>query len=255
MPEPEGADESSAEDEALQSIGRRSMLELIEDLSHEQQQVLTLKFVFNFSNGEAATILGKTEGAVKSLQHRALASLQKQVAARSYLSACARSRHRRPARAGKTSLFTALTQAGAPRTTARRTSAWRRSPTSGSAGSRTSCRRGKITPAAIRVRDVPGTGPALLGNLRQVDALLVVLDGFSDGATRRTISRDLKLELLVADRDHVERRLERVAKQAKSGDPTLRDEVDGARAAPRPRRRAATRSRTGRASCRPSSSR
>ena len=56
------------------------MLELIEGLSHEQQQVLTLKFVFNFSNGEAATILGKTEGAIKSLQHRALASLQKKVA-------------------------------------------------------------------------------------------------------------------------------------------------------------------------------
>src|SRR5262252_9647719 len=30
VPEPEGAEESSAEDEALQSIGRRSMLELIE---------------------------------------------------------------------------------------------------------------------------------------------------------------------------------------------------------------------------------
>jgi RNA polymerase sigma-70 factor (ECF subfamily) len=80
VPEPEGAVESSAEDEALQSIGRQSMLELIESLSHDQQQVLTLKFVFNFSNGEAATILGKTEGAVKSLQHRALTSLQKQVA-------------------------------------------------------------------------------------------------------------------------------------------------------------------------------
>ena len=80
VPEPEGAEASSAEDEALQSIGRRSMLELIENLSHDQQQVLTLKFVFNFSNGEAATILGKTEGAVKSLQHRALTSLQKQVA-------------------------------------------------------------------------------------------------------------------------------------------------------------------------------
>ena len=79
VPEPEGAEASSAEDEALQSIGRRSMLELIENLSHDQQQVLTLKFVFNFSNGEAATILGKTEGAVKSLQHRALTSLQKQV--------------------------------------------------------------------------------------------------------------------------------------------------------------------------------
>jgi RNA polymerase sigma-70 factor, ECF subfamily len=80
VPEPEGAAASSAEDDALQSIGRRSMLELIENLSHDQQQVLTLKFVFNFSNGEAATILGKTEGAVKSLQHRALTSLQKQVA-------------------------------------------------------------------------------------------------------------------------------------------------------------------------------
>ena len=62
----------------LESIGRRSMLELIDDLSPEQQQVLTLKFVFNFSNAEAATVLGKTEGAIKSLQHRALVSLQKQ---------------------------------------------------------------------------------------------------------------------------------------------------------------------------------
>ena len=35
----------------------------------------------------------------------------------------------------------------------------------------------KITPAAVRVSEVRGTGPALLGNLRQVDALLVVLDG------------------------------------------------------------------------------
>jgi RNA polymerase sigma-70 factor (ECF subfamily) len=55
------------------------MLELIENLSLEQQQVLMLKFLFNFSNGEAGTVLGKSEGAVKSLQHRALASLQKQL--------------------------------------------------------------------------------------------------------------------------------------------------------------------------------
>jgi RNA polymerase sigma-70 factor (ECF subfamily) len=79
VPEPEPPEESAAEEEALESIGRRSMLELIENLSPEQQQVLTLKFVFNFSNGEAATILGKTEGAIKSLQHRALASLQRQL--------------------------------------------------------------------------------------------------------------------------------------------------------------------------------
>jgi RNA polymerase sigma-70 factor (ECF subfamily) len=79
VPEPEPPQESAAEEEALDSIGRQSMLELIEDLSPEQQQVLTLKFVFNFSNAEAAIILDKTEGAIKSLQHRALASLQRQL--------------------------------------------------------------------------------------------------------------------------------------------------------------------------------
>jgi RNA polymerase sigma-70 factor, ECF subfamily len=78
-PEPEPDDTTSAEAGALESIGRKSMLELIEDLSPEQQQVLTLKFVFNFANAETATILGKTEGAIKSLQHRALVSLQKQL--------------------------------------------------------------------------------------------------------------------------------------------------------------------------------
>ncbi|MDX6442079.1 MAG: hypothetical protein QOE43_1808 [Gaiellaceae bacterium] len=80
VPEPVGSEEPSAELEAMQSIGRQSMMELIDKLSPEQQQVLTLKFVFNFPNADVATILEKTEGAIKSLQHRALASLQKQIA-------------------------------------------------------------------------------------------------------------------------------------------------------------------------------
>jgi RNA polymerase sigma-70 factor (ECF subfamily) len=79
VPELPGETEPSAELAAFQSIGRQSMLELIEDLSQEQKQVLTLKFVFNLPNAEVATILGKTEGAIKSLQHRALVSLQKQI--------------------------------------------------------------------------------------------------------------------------------------------------------------------------------
>jgi ribosome-binding ATPase YchF (GTP1/OBG family) len=77
----------------------------------------------------------------------------------------------------------------------------------------------KVTPAVIRVVDVPGTGPQLLGNLRRVDALLFVV---RDPAQ----VEELRLELLVADRDHVERRLERVRTQAKSGDPNLRKEVE-----------------------------
>ena len=76
----------------------------------------------------------------------------------------------------------------------------------------------KVTPAAVRVVDVPGTGPKLLGNLRQVDALLFVV---RDQAQ----VEELQLELLVADRDLIERRLERVRTQAKSGDPQLRKEV------------------------------
>jgi ribosome-binding ATPase len=83
----------------------------------------------------------------------------------------------------------------------------------------------KVTQAAARVVDAPGTGPQLLGNLRRVDALVAVADGFSAGADPEGDLERLELELLVADRDHVERRLERVAKQAKSGDPRLRDEV------------------------------
>ena len=84
----------------------------------------------------------------------------------------------------------------------------------------------KVTPAAIRVVDVPGTGPQLLGNLRQVDAILAVLDGYSADATPADDLETLKLELLVADRDHVERRHERVAKEAKSGDPGKRGELE-----------------------------
>jgi ribosome-binding ATPase len=76
----------------------------------------------------------------------------------------------------------------------------------------------KITPATIRVVDVAGTGPALLGNLRRSDAILMVV-------RTPTEVEELQLELLVADRDHVEKRLERVRSQAKSGDPKLRQEV------------------------------
>lgn len=46
-------------------------------LTEDQQQVLELKFMEELSNKQAAKILGKTIGAVKSLQHRGLASLER----------------------------------------------------------------------------------------------------------------------------------------------------------------------------------
>lgn len=84
----------------------------------------------------------------------------------------------------------------------------------------------KTTPAAIRVVDVPGAGVEVPGGLRQADALLAVLDGFSGDASPLADLETLQLELIVADRDHVERRLERVRKEAKSGDRSKRLEVE-----------------------------
>ncbi len=44
-------------------------------LTHDQQEVIVLKFLEGYSTGEIAEILGKQEGAVRTLQHRALTRL------------------------------------------------------------------------------------------------------------------------------------------------------------------------------------
>ncbi len=132
---------------------------------------------------------------------------------------------------GKTTLFNALTKAGAEIT------AYASQTDKSNVGMATIADERleqlaalvgakKITPAAVRVQDVPGTGPALLGGLRQVDALLAVADGFSGSGNPESDLETLKLELLVADTDHVAKRLERVEKQAKSGDATVRKEAE-----------------------------
>ena len=132
--------------------------------------------------------------------------------------------------AGKTTLFNALTQAGAEVTAyasvVEKANVGmavipddRLDRLAELVGSR------KVTPAAIRVVDVPATSADLPGGLRQADALLAVLDGFSDGADPAGDLELLKLEMVSADRDHVARRLEKVRKDAKSGDPALRKEL------------------------------
>ena len=126
--------------------------------------------------------------------------------------------------AGKTTLFRALTGVGAAVTGKEHVGMApiadeRLAAVAGVVGSR------KVTPAAIRVVDVPGTGAQLLGNLRQVDALVVVLDDWSGTRDGSDDLLTLQLELLLADRDHVERRLERVRKEAKSGEQAPRAEA------------------------------
>ena len=129
--------------------------------------------------------------------------------------------------AGKTTLFNALTRAGAEVTayasvTQKANVGVAVVPDERLARLAELVGSKKVTPAAIRVVDVPGTSVDVPGELRQANALLAVVDGFSPDAHPERDLETLRLELLVADRDHVERRLERVRKEAKSGDPETR---------------------------------
>jgi RNA polymerase sigma-70 factor (ECF subfamily) len=58
-------------------LAQQQLRAAISHLTTDQQQVIVLKFVEDLSNAEVGQVLGKTEGAVKSLQHRALDALQR----------------------------------------------------------------------------------------------------------------------------------------------------------------------------------
>lgn len=154
---------------------------------------------------------------------------------------------------GKTSLFNALTKAGAP--------------ISGYATSTVQANIGvvqvpdarlqpladifqpkKVTPTTVEFVDVAGMGqasqsgkdkekglsPEFLGHIRNADALAVVLRSFANDNVphvNETIDpyRDLEslnTELMVTDLATVERRLERTKRAAKSGDKKYQQELD-----------------------------
>jgi RNA polymerase sigma-70 factor (ECF subfamily) len=70
----------SAEEEPGSAMERKAdremLLKIIRQLSDDKQQVLILKFAEGYSNTEIGAILGKSEGAVKSLYHRTLLQLK-----------------------------------------------------------------------------------------------------------------------------------------------------------------------------------
>lgn len=55
---------------------RRWLLNAIRRLPEERQELLILKFVEQLSNAEVGLVMGRTEGAIKSLYHRTLLSLR-----------------------------------------------------------------------------------------------------------------------------------------------------------------------------------
>lgn len=61
---------------AVQDDFRRAW-QALNNLTDDQQQVISLRFIAGYSTAEVAGLLEKSEGAVKALQHRALASLRR----------------------------------------------------------------------------------------------------------------------------------------------------------------------------------
>ena len=70
-------DENSPEQEADLRMRQAQTRKAILQLTPNQQQVITLKYLQGMNNEEVAQALHKPVGAVKSLQHRALARLEK----------------------------------------------------------------------------------------------------------------------------------------------------------------------------------
>ncbi len=68
--------EDHPETALVQNEERERLLRLIRRLPHDRQQLLVLKFVEHLSNAEIGQIMGRTEGAVKSLYHRTLLALR-----------------------------------------------------------------------------------------------------------------------------------------------------------------------------------
>src|SRR3990172_2577233 len=62
---------------AERALERGQLQVALKHLTDEQRQVIVLKFIEGFDNRSVGTIMGRSEGAIKSLQHRALASLRR----------------------------------------------------------------------------------------------------------------------------------------------------------------------------------
>ena len=66
-------------EQAAQSEQRDELLTAIHRLPGDRQQLLILKFVERLPNAEIGQIMGRSEGAIKSLYHRTLVALRREL--------------------------------------------------------------------------------------------------------------------------------------------------------------------------------
>ena len=62
---------------AERALERGQLQIALKHLTEEQRQVIVLKFIEGFDNRSVGRIMGRSEGAIKSLQHRALGALRR----------------------------------------------------------------------------------------------------------------------------------------------------------------------------------
>ncbi|MGP4110114.1 ECF subfamily RNA polymerase sigma factor, BldN family [Streptomyces sp. 4N509B] len=67
--------ERSPEDSVLESLANSALLEAVRKLNPQQQECVTLRFLQGLSVAETARVMGKNEGAIKTLQYRAVRTL------------------------------------------------------------------------------------------------------------------------------------------------------------------------------------
>ena len=68
-----------AEDAALSRVSTQDLYKAIQRLGNEQQEVIYWRFLQGYSVAETAAAMGKTDGAIKALQYRAVKALYKLV--------------------------------------------------------------------------------------------------------------------------------------------------------------------------------
>lgn len=73
-------DAPRVDDEVLRRLDAERVRECVRRLTDEQAEVVTLRFLWGMSVRETAQTCGRTDGAVKALQHRALRNLARMLA-------------------------------------------------------------------------------------------------------------------------------------------------------------------------------
>ena len=75
--------EASPEESVLEHLSNEALLEAVHRLNDQQRECVTLRFLQGLSVAETADIMGKNEGAIKTLQYRAVRTLARLLPAES----------------------------------------------------------------------------------------------------------------------------------------------------------------------------